>query len=424
LDALERLHATGPDSEGGGKICLIAIDEAHCVSEWGHDFRPSYKNIGKFIRARRTLASIPILALTATASPKVRSDIFTSLHMRENSRIESRSLDRENLKLSVKRKPSGGFRVALKPIVSKIIQESRLNHGKGTVGSTIVYCPTRTDVESITNWFQSELSDMARVQPYHAGMPGELRTDTHTNFLVGKTAVVVATIAFGMGIDKPDTRRVIHYGPPKTIEEYYQQIGRAGRDGLDAECIMFVSPTDFDKYKSEFYIPKHLSFEVKFNMELGIDALRDYAIGDETKCRRATLMNFFGESPSFGDRCGTCDSCLSKILYSNDSERDFAIEGARIVLTALNALNGRQGVSALEKVINCNSVETYRYRNGDDSKIIAMNKIREMKKLMKKHRRPVSYFSKELLPSLVSRGYVTQRNESLNVPGSKYVVSR
>ena len=132
--------------------------------------------------------------------------------------------------------------------------------------------------------------------------------------------MIVATVAFGMGIDKPDTRRVVHYGPPKTVEEYYQQIGRAGRDGLPAECLMFVSDGDFDKYKSDFYVG-NLQGEQKANMLKSVDTLKSFAL-DPIKCRRKALLDFFHEESSFGERCGTCDTCQSVATYGEDAQRE------------------------------------------------------------------------------------------------------
>ena len=219
-------------------LCLIAIDESHCVSEWGHDFRPEYRRLDELRKKHPNLSQVPLVALTATAVPRVQSDIVKSLGMR-NPLLSRQTFDRTNLVIEVHKKK--GMHAAMEPLLEKLSRES-----------TIVYAPTRDQVDELAKFLSTKLGKS--VEAYHAGLPQEERSRVHTNFLVGQTKVIVATVAFGMGIDKPDTRRVIHYGPPKTVEEYYQQIGRAGRDGLPAECLMFVSDGDFDRYKGDFYV--------------------------------------------------------------------------------------------------------------------------------------------------------------------------
>jgi superfamily II DNA helicase RecQ len=214
-----------------------------------------------------------------------------------------------------------------------------------------------------------------------------------------------------MGIDKPDTRRIIHYGPPKTIEEYYQQIGRAGRDGLESYCTMYCNAGDFEAYKGDFYLGR-LGTEARALQEKSIDSLRRFALSDEV-CRRAELLKFFGEEPSFGERCGTCDTCQMRHLHAGDIERDFADDGARVVLYAMSVLNGKQGSTVLEKVLQGKTVEEYRYRKRVPDASIGSNILR-MKSEMKglKKRVPVSYFTKDLLPALVDRGFVEMNSQS------------
>jgi ATP-dependent DNA helicase RecQ/Werner syndrome ATP-dependent helicase len=196
LDQLARMHTiTRP-------LSLIAIDESHCVSEWGHDFRVDYRQLHQ-IRNHPVLSQVPLVALTATAVPRVQKDILQALSLR-NPLIVRQSFDRTNLKIEVHKKK--GIHAAMEPLLSKMAQQS-----------TIVYAPTRDQVEQISNFLAQKLPH-ANVEAYHAGLSHEQRTRAHTNFLVGHTKVIVATVAFGMGIDKPDTRRVVHYGPPKTVE--------------------------------------------------------------------------------------------------------------------------------------------------------------------------------------------------------------
>ena len=195
LNQLARMHTTTRP------LSLIAIDESHCVSEWGHDFRVEYRQLHQ-IRNHSVLSQVPIVALTATAVPRVQNDIMQSLHLR-NPLIARQSFDRTNLKIEVHKKK--GIHAAMDPLLPKMAHQS-----------TIIYAPTRDQVKQISNFLSQKLP--GTVEAYHAGLSHEERTRAHTNFLVGQTKVIVATVAFGLGIDKPDTRRVVHYGPPKTVE--------------------------------------------------------------------------------------------------------------------------------------------------------------------------------------------------------------
>ena len=220
---------------------------------------------------------------------------------------------------------------------------------------------------------------------------------------------------FSLCLDKPDTRRIIHFGPPKSIEEYNQQIGRAGRDGLPAYCTMYCNSVDFDKYKDDFYLG-NLESNVRTNQEKSIDALRQYSMSEEV-CRRATLLKFFGEIPSFGERCGTCDTCQTRKLHADDLDRDFSSRGARLVLYALSVLNGKQGVSVLEKLLKGHEVEAYRYGQRINKQGVK-NKLANIREEMTgKKNFPVSYFSKEILPLLVEREFVTLNSQSMKVGG-------
>ena len=195
LDRLGNLHLQN-------SICLIAIDESHCVSEWGHDFRKDYRLIGDRIRNHHVLKQIPIVALTATAVPRVQSDIIKSLHLR-SPKIVQQSFDRDNLIINVKRKPAGGYKVALKGFVDHMLKLDAQKKRE----STIIYCPTQTLVEELTFWLETRLENSnVKVQSYHGGQSMGHRQDAHVNFLTGRTSVIVATLAFGMGIDKIDTR--------------------------------------------------------------------------------------------------------------------------------------------------------------------------------------------------------------------------
>ena len=423
LDRLGRLHASGGGGGGGGgRICLIAVDEAHCVSEWGVDFRPEYRRIGEAVRSHPALSQIPLLALTATAVPRVRDDILASLRMAPDTRVIQQSFDRENLAIEVRRKPStgGSYRTALRPLVDELlglVAGGSAASGSSGGASTIIYCPTKQAVDDISRHLSQQFAaagSNVRAQPYHAGLDAASRTDAHTNFLVGRTQVVVATVAFGMGIDKPDTRRVVHWGAPKTVEEYYQQIGRAGRDGLPATALMFADDSDFSRYKSSFYLG-NLTAAARAATERSIDALRAFAMDGEA-CRRATLLRFFEEEPNFGERCGTCDTCRDRARHADDRERDFGEDGARLVLGAVDALKD-QALGTVEKVLNGNVVETYRYRYGAMPDAVRDGLVRQRASMAKK--RPTAFF-RELVPALVSRGYLIKGESSSQRSGSSY----
>jgi len=422
------------------KICLIAIDESHCVSEWGHDFRPTFLQIGPTVRTHHILQNIPLVALTATAVPRVQKDIIKNLQMRPGTTIAKKSFDRSNLKITIRRKPITGsygvFDGLVKDIAAAFLKLGNKAYTQGK--STIVYCATKKEVEEIcsriTQALAHKITDDSNqaiafsdaeeissnfVKPYHAGLSIGNREDAHTNFLIGKVSIIVATVAFGMGIDKPDIRRVIHWGPCKTVEEYYQQMGRAGRDGLSADCTMYANLSEFSKFKGDFYIGS-LRGEAKQATIRSMDALKDFAMSTDG-CRRASLLAFFGETPSFGTNCGTCDLCQEKKQHANDFERDFQSEGARVILLAVAACP-EQPMSTFEKIINGGTVEDYRYYNkSSDFPSSVSRKINSARSLMTK-KKPLSYF-KELFQPLTQRGFIKQSTrQSTHKYAKPYVV--
>jgi ATP-dependent DNA helicase RecQ len=266
-------------------ISFYAVDEAHCISEWGHDFRPEYRNIRPIINR---IGERPIIALTATATPKVQHDIQKNLCM-TNATVFKSSFNRPNLYYEVRPKT--------KDVDREIIKFIKANEGK----SGIIYCLSRKRVEELAEVLR--LNDI-KALPYHAGMESATRSANQDAFLSEDVDVIVATIAFGMGIDKPDVRFVIHYDIPKSLEGYYQETGRAGRDGGEGRCLTFYSRKDLDKLE-KFMQGKPIS-EQEIGKQLLLET-RDYA--ESSVCRRRSLLHYFGETYN-QDNCGNCDNCL------------------------------------------------------------------------------------------------------------------
>ena len=267
------------------KISFYAIDEAHCISEWGHDFRPEYRLIRPIINQ---IGEAPIIALTATATDKVRTDIKKNLGMSDATEFKS-SFNRPNLYYEVRNKT--------KDVDKDIIKFIKQHPGK----SGSIYCLSRKKVEELAEILRA--NDI-KAQAYHAGLESALRSQTQDDFLMEKTDVIVATIAFGMGIDKPDVRFVIHYDIPKSLEGYYQETGRAGRDGGEGVCIAFYSKKDLQK------LDKFMEGKPVAEQDIGRQLLQETAAYAETSvCRRKMLLHYFGEIyPK--DNCQNCDNCL------------------------------------------------------------------------------------------------------------------
>lgn len=283
------------------KISFYAVDEAHCISEWGHDFRPEYRRIRHIIDE---IGTAPIIALTATATPKVQSDILKNLGMGDATVFKS-SFNRPNLYYEIRDKSDPK---------RDIIKYIRQNPGK----SGIIYCLSRKKVEEL-----AELLNINGIKaaPYHAGLDARTRAENQDRFLMEDIDVIVATIAFGMGIDKPDVRFVIHYDIPKSIEGYYQETGRAGRDGKEGHCIAFYSYKDIQK------LDKFMQGKPIAEQEIGKQLLMEtVAYAESNSCRRKLLLNYFGEDYAI-DNCGICDNCVHpKRVFDGKEEMALVIE--------------------------------------------------------------------------------------------------
>ena len=288
------------------KISFYAVDEAHCISEWGHDFRPEYRRIRNIIEE---IGVAPIIALTATATPKVQSDIIKNLGMTDATVFKS-SFNRPNLYYEIRDKSDPK---------RDIIKYIRQHPGR----SGIIYCLSRKKVEEL-----AELLNINGIKaaPYHAGLDAKTRAENQDKFLMEEIDVIVATIAFGMGIDKPDVRFVIHYDIPKSIEGYYQETGRAGRDGNVGECITFYSYKDIQK------LEKFMQGKPVAEQEIGKQLLMEtVAYAESNSCRRKLLLNYFGEEYHV-ENCGACDNCLHpKKQFDGREEMAMVIELIQIL---------------------------------------------------------------------------------------------
>ncbi|MFY0593624.1 DNA helicase RecQ [Roseivirga sp.] len=303
-------------------ISFAAIDEAHCISEWGHDFRPEYRRIKSIIDQ---IGKVPIIALTATATPKVQLDIQRNLHMEEADLFKS-SFNRANLYYEVRPK---------KNIKTQLVKFIRDNQGK----SGIIYCLSRKRVEEIASFLQV---NGIKAAPYHAGFEPSVRMKNQDDFLNEEVDVIVATIAFGMGIDKPDVRFVIHYDVPKSLEGYYQETGRAGRDGLEGLCVMFYKYEDILKLEK---FNKDKPVTERENAKVLLDEMSSYA--ESAVCRRKQLLHYFGEE--YDDAAcrsaGLCDNC------KYERETFDGKEFIHAVIEAVEQTEGRFGMAHIVAVI-------------------------------------------------------------------------
>jgi ATP-dependent DNA helicase RecQ len=301
------------------KVSFVAIDEAHCISEWGHDFRPEYRKIKTMIAQ---LGDMNVIALTATATPKVQLDIQKNLQMEEADVFIS-SFNRKNLYYEVRPK---------KETKKQLIKFLKEHKGK----SGVIYCLSRKKVEEIAQLINV---NGFKAAPYHAGLDPDVRMKNQDDFLNEEVDIIVATIAFGMGIDKPDVRFVVHYDVPKSLEGYYQETGRAGRDGLEGVCLMFYSHNDLNKLEK---FNKDKPVQERENARVLLQEMEFYA--ESPVCRRKQLLHYFGEEYK-ENNCGSCDNCM------HPRERFDGTEFVKMALEAVKQTNERFTLSHLVNVI-------------------------------------------------------------------------
>lgn len=319
----------------GLEISLIAVDEAHCISEWGHDFRPEYRHLSSL---KITFPDVPIIALTATATKKVREDIISQLRL-YGARVFISSFNRTNLNVKVTEKKQ-----ALKKLLG-LLKNYRDE-------SVIIYCFSRNETETIAEELRSYGFN---ARAYHAGMNSKERTAVQELFITDKVNIIVATIAFGMGIDKPDVRLVVHYTFPRTLENYYQEIGRAGRDGLPSDCVMFYTYADTRKH--DFFIEKIYDDELREKAREQMAKVLTYA--QLMTCRKKYLLDYFGEELK-EENCGSCDVC-----QANRQTFDATVP-AKKILSAVARTNSRFGRNhIIDVLLGKNSQKVL--ANGHDS---------------------------------------------------------
>ncbi len=303
------------------KISLVAVDEAHCISEWGHDFRPDYRSLGAL---RRSMQHTPFLALTATATEQVRQDIVAQIGLNAPQAFIA-SFNRANLNYEVRPKRNAF------DAVCELLRKHRDE-------SAIIYCFSRKDTEDLAAQLRNAGFDAL---PYHAGLEDDVRRSTQERFIRDQTPIIAATIAFGMGIDKPDVRLVVHHNLPKTIEGYYQETGRAGRDGLPSDCVLFYSYGD--KIKQDFFINRIEDEAEHQNAQRKLAQVIEFC--ELHACRRRYLLDYFGESDAQPPNCGACDNCLAP------TEEFDATVIAQKILSAVIRTRQSFGISYISQVL-------------------------------------------------------------------------
>lgn len=372
------------------EISLIAIDEAHCISEWGHEFRPDYRNL-KLLR--EIFPNVPIIALTATATKKVREDILNQLSLR-NPQIFVSSFNRKNLNLIVMEKKES-FNKLLKLLV------------KHYDDSVIIYCFSRRESEKIA---KNLTNNGFNALPYHAGLDNEIRKHNQELFINNEVKIIVATIAFGMGINKPDVRMIVHYTFPKSVEGYYQEIGRAGRDGLPSDCVLFYSYGD--KRKHEYFINQIKDQNVQKIAKEKLSKIINYSEMDE--CRRKYILEYFGEDFS-EDKCNSCDICSgilelsekpikSKLKTDGTKEVDYDLVLFEKLRNLRKQIADRKGVSSFIIFSDKSLKEMSYYFPSNNEEFLKINGVGQQKlidfgelflKIINNHKKENNVVSKE-----------------------------
>ena len=317
------------------KISLFAIDEAHCISEWGHDFRPEYRKLSKI---KKLFPKIPVIALTATATPRVKEDILNQLHLNDASKYQA-SFNRTNLFYSIKDKDNP---------LDQCLELIKKHPGE----SGIIYCHSRNNVETLTGKLQTK---GINALPYHAGLEDDIRKVNQDRFLKEEKIVMVATVAFGMGIDKPNVRFVIHADLPSNLERYYQETGRAGRDGEGSDCLLLFSLGDREKIKHFI----NLKTDPR-EQEIASSQLRQIIqYAQSSKCRRLGILEYFGEKLQ-NNNCQTCDNCL------NPKEKFDATVVSQKILSCVFRVGERFGTKYISDVLTgkqTNQIKQNRHTN-------------------------------------------------------------
>ncbi len=367
-------------------ISFVAVDEAHCISEWGHDFRPEYRRIKQMVKE---IKDVPMMALTATATPKVQQDIIKNLQMTDATLYKS-SFNRSNLYYEVR--PKGKKNEVVKELVSFI--KSR----KGKSG--IIYCLSRKKVEELSEILKA---NGIKALPYHAGLEAKMRAAHQDAFLMEECDVIVATIAFGMGIDKPDVRFVIHYDIPKSIEGYYQETGRSGRDGLEGECILFYNPADIEK------LEKFMKDKPVAEREIGeLLIFETQAFAETSACRRKFLLHYFGEEFAEKECNKMCDNCR------HPKQKEDAKDSAILVLKTVQAIKGKHNLKHVVEILV-----------GKKSHEVGLSEHHKLEFFGKGKERDEIYW-KSVIRMLLVNGFITKNIEnygllSLNEKGEAYL---